>query len=470
MTEQPVVVQKISWAELCPWTIIFRTLPIATSITVLVFALLGVLLTPIGWLLSETMFLHEAQRSDQVLMERARLNSSPYRSVFVEPDAITGDGTISLLGTNFSGPQLVFQHLVQPFQLLFNGHWRGWEFCYFLLGGVWSVLVWSFVGIGIARVCLLRLTRNEHFGLDDAFEFAISKWLTAAGAVGIPLAAIAVLCLPTFLLGLFMGFDLGVVLVGFLWFVVLAIAIAMAVLLLGLMFGWPLMVASVAAESQNSFDAMTRSYAYTFQRPLHYVFYMLIAILFGGFCWIVVAAMTNGVVGLAFWSTSWGTGVYGADRIEVIKGFAPDSPFLEGTEIIPATQTVPQVTQPMIQPMIQPATQPAIGQGAETAEVLPVIETNPAEVSGSMATGRSLIGLWNVFIKTLAAAFIYGLFWCQASAIYLLLRKDVDETEMDEIFVADEKRTYELPPLKSDAQGIPQVQSLVAVDEGEESE
>ena len=62
-------------------------------------------------------------------------------------------------------------------------------------------------------------------------------------------------------------------------------------------------------------------------------------------------------------------------------------------------------------------------------------------------------------------AFLYGLFWCMASSIYLLLRKDVDDTEMDEIFIVDERRTYELPPLKSDEQGIPQVQKPTPVDE-----
>ena len=71
---------------------------------------------------------------------------------------------------------------------------------------------------------------------------------------------------------------------------------------------------------------------------------------------------------------------------------------------------------------------------------------------------RDRIGLWNSLFHTLAAAFIYGLFWCMASAIYLLLRKDADETEMDEIYIVDEKRTYELPPLQSDENGIPQVQ------------
>jgi hypothetical protein len=32
---------------------------------------------------------------------------------------------------------------------------------------------------------------------------------------------------------------------------------------------------------------------------------------------------------------------------------------------------------------------------------------------------------------------------------------------MDEVYQVDEKRTYELPPLKSDENGIPQVQTPV---------
>jgi hypothetical protein len=54
-----------------------------------------------------------------------------------------------------------------------------------------------------------------------------------------------------------------------------------------------------------------------------------------------------------------------------------------------------------------------------------------------------------------------------ASAAYLLLRKDVDETEMDEIYLADQRRTYDLPPLKSDADGIPQIQLLSPLDDTE---
>lgn len=412
MAEQPVVVQNISWSNLCPWTLIFRTLPVASGATVLVFALLGVVLTPMGWLLSESLLINDSLRENTELMRIAQINRSPYRGVFLATESPSD--SINLMGAPLSGPRRVFRQFVTPFKYLFSGKLGMREFWYFLVGCLWSLFVWSFVGVAITRTCLMRLTRNEQYGIDDAFDFAVSKWLTTAGAVGIPLLAVLALCIPSFIIGLLMGFDIGVLVAGILWFVVLAVAITMGILLFGLMFGWPLMVASVGCESQNSFDAMTRAYAYTFQRPLNYVFYMLVAVLFGGFCWLVVSELTMGVIDLSFWSTSWGANIASAERMDVIQGIA----------------TVPE-------------------SGSES----------------TIQNGYGIIELWNALLKTLSAAFIYGLFWCMAAAIYLLLRKDIDETEMDEIFIEDEKRTYGLPPLKSDENGIPQVQEPTPIDD-----
>jgi hypothetical protein len=422
MNEQPVIVRRISWSDLCPWTLIFKSLPIATSVPVIAFALLGVILVPMGWLLSEVLFIHQVQRQDPILMEMVELNNSPYGTVF--SDSRDDSKSISILGARLSGPRLVFEQIIRPFQQLFDGNWGGWEFCYFLFGSVWSIFVWSFLGLAITRVSLLRLTRNEYSGLDDAFEFAFDKWLTAAIAVGIPLAAVFLLCIPNFLIGLLMGFDVGVVVVGVIWFVVLGVAAIMALLLLGLMFGWPLIISSVAAESQNAFDAMTRAYAYTFQKPINYLSYVLVAILFGGICWIIVATLTDGVLDLAYWSTSLGANRTTTNRMDEVRGFLDVS----------------------------------------------LVNTDGKNPSGTLEAGRGIIGLWNSMLKTLAAAFIYGLFWCMAAAIYLLLRQDVDETEMDEVFINEEKRTYALPPLRSGDNGIPEVQTLVAVDEESESQ
>jgi hypothetical protein len=51
--------------------------------------------------------------------------------------------------------------------------------------------------------------------------------------------------------------------------------------------------------------------------------------------------------------------------------------------------------------------------------------------------------------------FGYGLFWCLSAAMYLLLRQDVDQTELDELYVEREDRGYELPPIPTDAAGVP---------------
>lgn len=413
MSEQPtVVVEKVCWQYLCPWTIIFKTLPIACNPSILSLALLGALLNPLGWMLSQSLFFREAiisqlEIEQQInLSETATYNASPYLGVFRDSADVGG---VEILGIKINGPRLIFNQMIRRFGSLFNEYREGWIFGYFLLGNVWSILVWSFIGLAIARIGLVRLTRNEHVSLEEAFRFAIRKWTTAASALGIPFVGVMTLCIPLAMVGLFMGLDFGVVLAGLFWFIVLGLALIQVLLLLGLAVGWPLMVASVATESQNAFDAMTRAYSYTFQRPLHYVFYALVAILFGGFCWMIAATVANGIIEMSYWGTSWGTFIYGADRMSMIQGYSKEATY---------------------------------------------------EMTGTLGLGSSLIGMWNGFVRTFAVAFIYGLFWCQASAIYLLLRKDVDETEMDEIFIEENEPTYDLPPLETDENGIPQVKPI----------
>ena len=413
MNEQPVVVQKVSWWDLCPWTIIFKTLPVATGMAALALALLGTVATPMGWLVSEQLFVDQEMLEDLAVMDIVQANRSPWRSLF--PSFEEDPRAIPVFGVRLSGPRLVFEQLARPFQYLFSTQLSLREFLYFLVGCLWTITVWSFVGVAIARVCVLHLARNEPVPLDDAFEFAMDKFTTTAGAIGIPLLAVGALCIPGFLLGLLMGFDVGAALVSILWVVALAIGGAIALLLLGLLFGWPLMVASVAAEGQNSFDAMTRSYAYTFQRPVHYAMYMLIAIVFGGFCWLLVMQLATAVTQLGWWATSWGANIADANRLADLQG---------------------------------------LGANVDA-------DGNAIARSGAFNFATFMIQFWNQALMTLAASFMYALFWCLATAVYLLLRKDVDETEMDEVYQVDEKRTYELPPLKSDENGIPQVQTPV---------
>ena len=175
MSDQPVIIKKISWAELCPWTLIFRTLPIAASVTVLALAIVGVLAASFSWWLSENLFIHGELEQDSAMADVVRLNTSPYRSVFM--DSQTDQNALSILGARLSGPRAVFNQIKRPAAYIFasnikpsavggNNVQPGLSgFCYFLFGTVCSMAVWSFIGLAIARVCLLRLTRNETIGI-----------------------------------------------------------------------------------------------------------------------------------------------------------------------------------------------------------------------------------------------------------------------------------------------------------------
>jgi hypothetical protein len=55
---------------------------------------------------------------------------------------------------------------------------------------------------------------------------------------------------------------------------------------------------------------------------------------------------------------------------------------------------------------------------------------------GGVST-TTIVGLVIVLIHAVTAAFRFSFFFCAASAIYLLLRHDVDEKEMDEIYLGE---------------------------------
>ncbi len=408
-------IRTIAWRELFPWTLIFRSLPVAVSIPVLLLALIGVLATPVGWKVCQWAMVNPEVigKSDPLFAEFINEVGSPHVGIF---GSTPGKSQGALFGLPVNGPAVVFHRFTEPFGRMFRQFSGLRPFLYLLLGGLWTIVVWSFIGVAITRIAILKYTRNEALDFNDALRFAWGQLPSCATALILPLIGVFLLCLLTFFAGLLMKFDLTLLVVSLFYFVVIALATVMAVILLGLAFGWPLTVAAISTEGQDSFDAMTRSYAYTFQRPLNYAFYALVAIVFGGLCWLVVAQVTGGIENLSYWSTSWGANLGDSDRIKSIR----DISTIE--------------------------TNVAASAAASTSGALAAPTT-----SGLFRTSQSVLGFWIGLFKSVAVAFLYAQFWCMAAAIYLLLRRDVDETELDEVFVSQEQRTFELPPLTSPA-------------------
>lgn len=266
-------------------------------------------------------------------------------------------------------------------------------FCFF-----WNIAVWSFVGVAICRIAAVQLGRGERVDLPSALRYAGSHYAWSFTAPLFPIFGVILVGAPIALLGLVMRLDLGVLLAGIVWPLALVGGLIMTALLLGLAAGWPLMWPTIGSEEHgDAFEAFSRSFSYVFQRPLHLFLYAILAVAFGTLGWLVVSAFTEAVLGLTASAASWGAG---AERI---------------------------------------------------------IDLGGKDVSGTYGAGATLILAFNTVVRLVALAFHFSFFFCVSTAIYLVLRRDVDQTDFDEVFVEDESERYSLPALKATADGVPGV-------------
>jgi hypothetical protein len=246
----------------------------------------------------------------------------------------------------------------------------------------WFVLVWSIFGTAITRYVALKLIGEDAPGLSSAVWYGTRKWVSSFNAVAFVLLGILVLSVPGAVLGLLMRTDWGLAIAGAVWPLVLAGAVVLAILAIGLVAGWPLMVAAVGVERGDSFQAISTAFSYLYQRPLHYAFYGLVAGLVAVPALAAAGVFADAIGTLAMWAASFGMG---HERTATVLD--------------------------------------AIGAAGATSAAAP--------------WGARAIGFWMQGLETLLSSFGWGYFWAIATAAYLLLRQDVDGTEVDEVVLEE---------------------------------
>ena len=97
------------------------------------------------------------------------------------------------------------------------------------------------------------------------------------------------------------------------------------------------------------------------------------------------------------------------------------------------------------------------GGGANVGEIRGLVDDvlagkDMAEHSNqTLVFGASIFALVVGLIRTIETAYTYSFFWCVASAIYLLLRMDADEKEMDEVYIEVERPKATVAPAAASA-------------------
>jgi len=231
-----------------------------------------------------------------------------------------------------------------------------------------------------ARSVALKLAGEESLGPIGAIAYGSRKWPPAFNSVLFVLVGIAALSVPGAILGLVMRTEWGLAVAGVLWPLVLAGAVVLAILAIGVAAGWPLMVASVGVERGDSFQAISTAFSYLYQRPLHYAFYLLVGL------------------------------------IVAVPAIAAACLFADATGTLAARAA-------------------SFGMGRE--RTLAVVEGLSA--SGPLADvwGLEALRFWSRGLANLLASFGWGYFWAIATAVYLVLRQDVDGTPLDEVVLEE---------------------------------
>lgn len=420
-------VREIAWREVFPWLLLVRSFRVSIQLWQLLLAACGILLTIFGWWVLAKVFSGSNEEPLKAWLTGSYYQSCPWQSASdawpwqsedssnaVAPDAVAPWQAIQpagnplwqplppSLGQYPGNPFLgAWRQLRAPFQQLFDRRLGITGLAFLLCCGLWASAVWALFGGALTRRAALEFGREENVGMRAALRYAAGKWPSYFTAPLLPLVGLLFFSAPILVLGFLMRFDLGLLLAGIVWPLALLAAVVMALLLLALLFGWPLMWPTISTEGTDSFDAMSRSWSYVYHRPLHYLFYAAVVTVLGGLGWLLVVYFAEWVAYLPIWAASW---TAGGERMNEI--------FATGTSL---------------------------------------------DATGPARWGANLIHFWNGCVRLLALGFVYSYFWTASTAIYFLLRRDDDGTDLDDVYQDATDQTYSLPPLERDAAGVPVV-------------
>ena len=402
MSTQSETTSRHDWQDYLPWLVIFRSVRPAISSRLLVLSAIGLIGMVAGWRICWNVLAHETAEHGRIVSADEFGRRAPSWPWEVDQMVSGGEGPLEGVA---DVPHVVevlvatASQLTMPFQMLFRQELSYRGLAYALLCCAWALVVWAFFGGIMTRTVAMKLTRDEAVSWSRATQFTRARFGSYFAAPVLPLLGVFALTAPLALLGLIAQADIGVFLAGLVWPLAQLAGLLMTILLLGLLFGWPLMWATISTEGTDAFDAISRAYAYVFQRPFHYLFYLVIAASVGALGWILVTNVAVLVNHCALWAASW---------------------------------------------------------GASSSRVDQIIKINLESEIGK--NGAALIVFWQHVVTTLAAAFGVSYLWSASTSIYLLLRRQVDAVEMDEAFIEDDDQQFGMPALETDAAGVPGVE------------
>ena len=281
------------------------------------------------------------------------------------------------------------------------------------------MIIWSVFAGAITRLTALELGRGEKSGLKDSISFVMRKFWSYFWSPLTPILGVLFFIACNVAGGLLGKIEFAgeiAVAVGF----PLAILSGFLIVFLGIVgvIGFILMFPAISSEGSDAFDAISRAYSYVLSRPLHFLSLFITLIVCG-----VILTFVAGYGACLVMKTSYFTvGLGMGGKLNEIRVFIA-----------------------------------GLSGGSDT-----ITSLNPM----SMRIAALFFMLYIVLIKIIVGSIIIAFTGSASTIAYLIMRKDVDGTEMDDIYVeaneedvAAEETAPELPeePAVQQAPPVPEL-------------
>jgi hypothetical protein len=190
----------------------------------------------------------------------------------------------------------------------------------------------------------------------------------------------------------------GEIIAGLLFFISLAVGFVLMLVLMGILAGYNLIFPTIAAEGTDTFDAMSRSFAYVYARPWRLAFYSLVILVYGAitvlfvsFAVFLLLLLTHTFAGLGVNAFGLANGAY------------------SGESKMDTLWPAPQFGH--LSPM-----------------------TNWYAMSWSESVGAFFMHIWVFLLIGLIGAYVVSFYHSSHTILYFLLRRSVEGQSLTDVY------------------------------------
>ncbi len=266
-------------------------------------------------------------------------------------------------------------------------HW-----CFAFLFLAVGLLIWAFCGGAICRMAAFQYARDESIPLRQSLRFAREKLVSGFFMAPVIPLLICLLVGVVLALGgvvLRIPWGIGDIIGGLFFFLAVIGGFVISIILVGTLFGASLFWPTVAVEGSDAFDAISRSFSYGFGHPIRTVWYSLLALVYGSFAWLFVKYVAWLAAASAYLFINFGSGGKLAT--------------MWARPTVDALFVMSQDVQP-----------------------------------GANRVGAYLVGIVVLLLVGCVWAFLASFYFSASTAVYFLLRRDVDGSDLGDLFFEDD--------------------------------